>query len=353
MDNLHKQLTELFNTSEQRNYYGLENLPNPFDSLDYNDSKQFIRIFLEYSEKLKDIYNVLDQIEPYRNLHIVTNYFLGILIYENSSRIKTCIDNEVKRLNSLGKNSFDNSFKYFWFLICFYHDVGYYFENNTTSIKSLKTLQRDVNISHKLPGLLGVPKLFRSVKNKYLKYRFQECNRYDHGIVGGMLFYDRLIKIYEYYHDIYGQGQDDFNHNNLHWSASMYKYFQLIASVILVHNIWFLNENVDSPERLNTYRYYKLDQLIISDSSRKITLNRHPLLFLLSLVDSIEPTKRFGINFLKEIRIIFPQKGSIIIAKNCRPDPNVDKWFQDINSIQNWLKIDTNIINNSHIEILY
>ena len=79
--------------------------------------------------------------------------------------------------------------------------------------------------------------------------------------------------------------------------------------------MWFKIENVDSVEEINTYRHYKLDKLIITNSIPKINLNKHPLLFLLSLVDTLEPTKRrsdpndstkrYGVDFLKKIKLIF------------------------------------------------
>lgn len=352
MDNLLNQLQQLFNSSEKWNYYNLSNLPNPFSPPENDNSKLFVKEFLGYSNKTKDIYNVLELIDSYRNLHIVTDYFLGILIYESNSRIRMLIDNQIKRLIPSENISFDNSFKYFWFLICFYHDVGYYYENNKNIIASLVTLENDLKIENKIPKLVGVPKLFHNVKNKYLLYRLEECNRYDHGILGGMLLYDRLIKIYKYSQNNYGNGQNSFIHNELFWSDSMFKYFQLIASVVMSHNIWFKVENVDSVADINMYRNYKLDKLIISNSTPIISLNRHPLLFLLSLVDSIEPTKRYGINFLKKITMIFPENESSKLVLGHINDDEVNKWLKNIYSLSSWIRIELNVLHNSDLEII-
>lgn len=348
MDNLLKQLQQLFITPEKWNYFGLSNLSNPFDAPENDNSKQFIREFLEYSNKTKDIYDVLELIEPYRNLHVVTDYFLGIFIYENNRKVKMSIDNQIKKSIPSENISFDNSFKYFWFLICFYHDVGYYYENNSNLINSLSTIEKDLGITDSLHKLLGVPKVYHNVKNKYLKYRLVECNVYDHGIIGGMLFYDRLLKIYKYYKKMHGQ--NSFTHNGLFWSDSMIKYFQLIASIVFTHNIWFKNTDTDS--NVNIYSHYGLDKLIISNSSRKVSLERHPLLFLLGLVDSIEPTKRFGINFLNKVRLIFSNKDTLIIAINYDYDNEIDKWFESINTLNSWLKVETNIVKESHLEFV-
>jgi len=351
MVNLLKQLQQLFDSNEKWNYYKLVDLPNPFTSPEFSNSKIFIKEFLDYSNKTKDIYDVLELIEPYRNLHIVTDYFLGILIYENNSRIRTYIDRQIKNFTSTDNNSADDSFKYFWFLICFYHDVGYYFEKNIKSIGSLRTLENDLKIGNKLPKLLGVPKLYNSVHDNYLKYRIEKCKVYDHGIVGGMLIYDRLIKIYNDKKNM--NGQNSFLYKNLIWSESMLNYFQLIASVILTHNIWYKNEKVDTVDEIILYKKYNLDKLIISDSKRIITLKRFPLLFLLSLVDSIEPTKRYGVNFLNKIRFDFSVKNKMVINLNCNNDNEIDNWFNKITSLNSWLSIRTNVIVNSHIEIFF
>lgn len=352
MDNVLKQLQKLYNTPGKWNYYNIPTLENPFERPEFQNSKQFIKEFLAYSDKVKNIYDVLELIEPYRNLHIVTDYFLGILLYENNTRIKIAIDNQIKKIIPPENESLNNSFKYFWFLICFYHDVGYYYENNNDSIISLSTLEEELKIENKIQNLIGVPKLFQHITKKYLLYRFEMFHCYDHGIIGGMLLYDRLIKVYKNYKHSFGNGQNSFMHNNLYWSDSMFKYFQLIASVVLTHNIWFRNESSNSLTEISIYKDYRLDKLIISDATRAISLERHPLLFLLSLVDSIEPTKCFGIHFLKKNRFIFSKNNTIIIAQNICNDDETNKWRNTILSLSSWLKVDTNELTDSYVEII-
>ncbi len=362
MYNLFDQLQKLFNDNRQWNYYHMTNLINPFNSPAYDNSKRFIKEFLEYSNKTKDIYDVLELIEPYRNLHIVTDYFLGIFIYENSYKVKRSIDNQIKKIVSPENISVDNTFKYFWFLICFYHDVGYYYENNSNLISSLANLEIQLRIKHKIPRLLGVPKLYHSVKNNYLLYRYENCNRFDHGIIGGILLYDRLIKIYKYFQNSYYNGQKSFTHNGLYWSDSMFKYFQLIASIILTHNMWFKIENVDSVDDINIYRHYKLDKLVITNSKPKINLNKHPFLFLLSLVDTLEPTKqqsdpndptkRYGVDFLKKIKLILPDHDSKILVRGHINDKQVTDWLNSICSLKDWIRVELNIYHNSDMDII-
>lgn len=350
MDNLLVQLQQLLDAKEKWDYYDLSDFTNPFFSPEIENSNEFVKKYLDYSHKTKDIYSVLESLELNRFLHIVMDYFLGILIYENNQKIKNAIDKQIRKYVPSTNIHCDNSFKYFWFLLCFYHDVGYYYEDNTDSIRSLTTLKKDLKIEYSFPSLIGVPSLFQNVRKKYLQYRFEKCRKYDHGIVGSMLFYDRIIKIYKYYKNKFHSDESSFIHNNLYWSDSMFKYFQLIASVVLAHNIWFKKRGVD-PD-CDIYENYKLDKLIISNSTRKISLNRHPLLYLFCLVDSIEPTKRYGVNFLKKIRLIFPQNSSLIFVQGLKKNTEVIEWMEKIKLLNNWLRIEVNFHHDLDLEII-
>jgi hypothetical protein len=347
MENLFEQLHQLFKNGKEWNYYNLNNLSNPLISPEYDNSKIFIQDFLEYSNKTKDIYDVLESIEPKRNLHIIIDYFLGIYFYESNSLIKELIDNQIDKYTPSEGSSFDNSFSYFWFLICFYHDVGYCYEQNIIRINSLLTLKNELNLNHDLPSLIGVPDIYQNVNDNYLRYRLEISKVYDHGIIGGRLLYDRLIKVYDYYKDTHGSGKDTFLYKKLVWSNQMLEYFQLIASVIIVHNIWFVNKNSSSD--VFVYKKYHLDKLIISDSMREISLEKHPILFLLCLIDSIEPTKQFGINFLKKVKIEFKLNNNIKIKACSMPDNEVDIWFNKIIKLNEWIKLDINSTDRSYI----
>jgi len=59
----------------------------------------------------------------------------------------------------------------------------------------------------------------------------------------------------------------------------------LAGATIAIHNIWFPQKNDEK-----IYRLYKLDNLI---NRTPISLQEAPLLFLLGLVDTIEPVKLF------------------------------------------------------------
>lgn len=353
MNNLLKQLQNLFVENSKWNYYGFHALTNPFVAPEIDNSRKFVELFLEYSNKTDRIIDDLRLSDPTRFLHIVTNYFIGILLYEENEKIRSAIDTQIRKITPSEDVSIDNSFKYFWFLICFYHDVGYCYENNNNdTIKSLKTINSDLRIKSRLKKLLGVPKIFQNIGLKYLTYRLRCFGVFDHGIVGGMLVYDRLIKIFRHYQKTYGNMKKSFDYKNLRWSESMFPYFRLIASVIFTHNIWLKNVNVDPKSEINLYMYYGLDKLVITNSRRTISLYRHPMLFLLGFVDSIEPTKRYGIKFLQKIELKFSKKDTLIITHNCNNDNDVKTWFNHISSLSNWLGIKTAIQDNSHIEII-
>lgn len=354
MNNLLFKLLEIYNNSETWNYYSLENLRNPFKLPIFENSKEFIKEFLDYSGKTKNIYNVLEKIEEERNLHIVTNYFLGILFYENLPKIKKYIDQQIKKYTPPVGAPFNISFKYFWFLTCFYHDVGYYYEKNVKCTVSLDKIKSELNIENNLSKFVGVPRIYQNVYKNYFKYRLEKFNVNDHGIIGGLLFFDKLHKIYKYFQEqnsyITGIVQDTFTYKNLVWSKSMLQYFKLISSVICVHNIWFINKT--NKDYIATYKEYQLDKLILSNYSSIISVNKYPLFNLLCLVDSIEPTKRFGIDFLKKVNIDFFGKNKIIVSSNSPKDSEVINWFYSILQLSDWIKLKIEKINDFEIKII-
>ena len=80
--------------------------------------------------EINDVFSVLSK---ERLQHTVSIFFLGLVFYYESSKIKTEVDNhlEVAR-EKIKSNKFDINlnFIYWWFLICFLHDIGYAYKKN-------------------------------------------------------------------------------------------------------------------------------------------------------------------------------------------------------------------------------
>lgn len=157
--------------------------------------------------------------------------------------------------------------------------------------------------------ICGYPKLIFSNRSKimhpqypsriitrYMNYCINERKRVDHGIVGGLLFYDRMIKNYMMaYISSVNEGRtitnlDDFYYNNRHFFSEQLKIFSYISDCILSHNIF-----KQPAETRNDYEKYLLYELM-EENFKNITYESNPLLYILAISDTIEPIKVYQQN---------------------------------------------------------
>lgn len=147
------------------------------------------------------------------------------------------------------------------------------------------------------------------VIDNYLKYRLLSNGnrpRIDHGVLGGMVFYDRTIKNYLTEYDNEKKHNPNIslveffekgNRGTMRFSLNQLIVFMYVADCIINHNIWKAN-----PNREELYRQYKLDSLI-GDKFKRISFNENPLLFILVMSDTLEPYKNFYSFYHSEGRI--------------------------------------------------
>lgn len=148
-----------------------------------------------------------------------------------------------------------------------------------------------------------LPSISSSKASKYLHYRLCGCLHnqcVDHGIAGGVVFYDLIIK--NYLHEFREKKQCDRNvsieeftirnilDNNLRVGLDQTIMFSYVADCIIKHNIWKADSGTEE-----IYRQYGLDYLI-GDAYEKINFHRNPLLFILCMSDTLEPYKNFHSN---------------------------------------------------------
>ena len=148
-----------------------------------------------------------------------------------------------------------------------------------------------------------IPSISSSKSAKYLHYRLCGCpynQCVDHGIAGGVVFYDLIIK--NYLHEFREKKKRDSNinieeftirnilTNDLRVGLDQTVLFSYIADCIIKHNIW----KADS-ETEEIYRQYDLGYLI-GDAFEKINFHKNPLLFVLCMSDTLEPYKNFHSN---------------------------------------------------------
>lgn len=311
-----KELIECIYQSGKWSYYQRNDLKTKFPEileLFYGyKSIDFIDQYLQAGGKsesltLKKYY--MEILKEDRAKHTLSIFFIGILLYENYKNLKVMIDNHISFIENNSEQC--NPFCYYWFLICFYHDVGYNYEEDNHELlnrtKDSKLKRKKVFRKWSLTFLdelrLEIPKMpvklftedklrtiYEETWKNYFYYRLSK-GKIDHGIFGGLLFYtDRKKKYKELREE---KQQASFSHGGVWWSKKLIDgAHSYVAWVIIAHNIWFLNSDADNYEKTKViYAYFGLDKLINPDV--KISLNNSPFLFLLSIVDTIDPVKYF------------------------------------------------------------
>lgn len=265
------------------NYYkGKEEFTeNPMLSIE--KSKEFIRNFIKLSRKAENELNKQIDKVGMRATHIVSTFFIGHYIYQNNEKIRTLIEEQLENLKQKWKVKSNVNFSFIWFLTCLFHDLGYAIEKyEGIKYDSLEALSRR---TAELMEVEGIPTFYKDIHSHYYDYRIKHQQKNDHGITAAYLLFDSLCKIRTF--------EEDSGQSSLCWEKGLENVYNFCAWNILAHNIWFCNES--DKEKVEIYKYFHLDKLILDDSSEnkyKITLVEYPFFFFLCLVDTIEPYKR-------------------------------------------------------------
>lgn len=323
--------------SEWDYYYDINQyneLQNPFLDDDFSH-KDFIFRYFKRGGKVE----VFDTIDSdflgirYPN-HINSVFFLGLLVYNNTG---------LKEKFRLGNNAPGyQTFPFIWFLISLYHDNAYHIEKDTELIKvnhNLTQLRLNFNIEHYLfeNKLRGISSRMMACCENYFEYRIEEMKVIDHGIFGGLLLYDRLIKI--------RRRKAAVNEDNLFWGEALEDQYKLAASAIATHNIWIPEKN-----QYELYTNYGLNNLM---NFTPFKFNDFNFLYLLGIVDTIDPIKTFIDDDVNE-KYIFEnlkmefKKSSIVfsVVENSKLD--FQKLVKKCNSYVGWLDVKVNF---DHIKL--
>ena len=353
------KFNEIYENKDLWDYYSIS---KKLDISSFDDriknSKGFIYKILKVSgkeESVKFKQKYVDLLSDEKAKHTISIFFLGIYLYNESDILKEYIDKQIKELDKKINDNGESiiiEFKYYWFLICFYHDIGSKYEekychllhNSDSSSISLSCIS---DFSLKIPEFKenAIPTVYNKIWKKYYKYRLDE-GRNDHGIFGGLLFYnDRFLQ----YENLKKEAEKEpFKHDGVWWSKKIVEEVHAyVAWIIIAHNIWYLSEDDDRYEdKKKKYADFGLKDLILKKGKKsKITLQEYPLLFLLCIVDTIDPVKhcKKNNNILAEIYINY-SGGDINIETST--DINIDykdeKYENKIQQLSEWLDIKYN-----------
>lgn len=234
-----------------------------------NNARKLIQSLFKEERKNTKIKNCLNIITEYRAKHTLSAYLLGITIHDQLN-FNT---RDWRRLP--GETSSKGSFQLFWRWICLFHDIGYRYEEDKSFFNEKfepEDLEKHLDITN---SFLAVSENAELIRN-YFRYMRDKWKKFDHGILGAMLLYDALI--------------DLSKTENLYSSIKKYQEFYVkICDAIALHNMWRANQN-----NKDVYEEYNLTALIPSwDDTHKVYYPDNVLLFLLGLVDTLEPFKAF------------------------------------------------------------
>ena len=176
----------------------------------------------------------------------------------------------------------------------------------------------------------------------------------DHGIIGGYLLYDGLMKNYDSkFNETDKKNYNKFYTGDLEWNIEHHELYAIASHAIIEHNIWFARKEDDK----NNYKKYGLDELICDE---QLNIEKSPLLFYLGLLDSIEPLKLIAnkessaSDILRLISIEVKNKHIHIKYDDNLKKGNYidfDKWIENIASTIKWLDVRVETKNKNEILI--
>ncbi len=329
-----------------------------------------------------------NKLDEYRTQHSFSIYLLGIYLMKIIVDNVSLKDKIISQFTSIS-NVNDQRISFYWFLTTLYHDVGYYFENNPKYIDySLNRIRKmnwtglklyqdsyKVDLRTKLLRWNSFSKYInrnfdlkrftlesinkgkviynyetmidndKTLVEKYYNYCKDRFGKINHGITGGEMLFSYLeesfLKAYEkkFVEAIFDAKEipkiEYFTDDNLIWQIELFDVYRLISDVIITHNVWGVPKEEDSMY----YKEYGLTDL--KYFQKKISL-KNPLLFVLCLVDAIDPYKFFSDRIkplsisevFSEIDIII-DKGGFIISGPL----NYIEIIRD-SKLQNWLNVE-------------
>lgn len=390
-----KLRNEMENHREFWNYYGVK-----FEDVfqDESAARDFIYNYFKGGSKLYALDTWANSMNEYiqmRNVHTVNVFFIGAFL-------QRIIDENIAIRSEV---SLDYSFSYIWYLLCLAHDFGYVYEkyskvylempkNRFCSINSYRknnglilcnrkywyqrhgiditylnppfgertrvlnlnsngVARSGYNIVYNNGTIIKKPRYSENIKNKYFYYRLYEMGALDHGIVGADEIFSRLVVNYvkEYRkmaaEDSFRESIYEFyNERGLHFCSEQFKIFSYIADCIASHNMF----KADDEEHIVKYMEYSLNSLL-PDKFEPISYADNPLLFILCVADTIEPSKRFtnyhNEDVLNLISIDYNKNTNLLRVEvdeelyNCEAG---HKYVSDIVGLEEWCDIKISIV---------
>lgn len=225
--------------------------------------------------------------------------------------------------------------------------MGYLYEDNSEKMaQQFPKIKNFIEYRKIKYNFLDVSKDSR-LAEKYYDYIMKTYTQIDHGIVGGLLMYDGLMKYIEKRKELHRQVTLDFG-DCRRFSDTNIECAKIMSESILHHNMWFAD-----PDQHDEYKDAGLEELIPEeDKSNRYSLASNQLYFLLGLLDTIETVKLgfknkppiLANDILKKTDILFNADNkeiTISIAENL----DTSKFFDSVRGLKNWLTVSPEVDN--------
>lgn len=302
------------------------------------DYKEVFNVLFENFHKESIFSNeIFDVKKLSRSEHTYIVFLLGYLVYTKLGDVKN------KYFKNTHYENPEKQFQLIWFLTSIVHDIFFDIERKK-EYEEFKDLNGDLNSVKKefyidnclVSNSQYCDKLdkkfetFLGILGNYYKYRYCHDDRIDHGIVSGLVIFDLLVK-----HRIKKSST-----STSYWKEELDKLYFEAGLSIASHNIW----SSDSKLKDKNYKDYGLGILV--NSSKKsifpIKFSEMPFLFLLGLVDTIEPTKTFRNRSIFEILNsldINITKNYLKLRNSKDSKLNFSELTKKVNGLENWLDV--------------
>lgn len=337
-----KTLYDLFNLELKKEFENENKVPELIDS--------FINAQHKSADKAKELLEKqgytnkkikISEIENYsaeKINHTLFTYYLGLILCKFNN-LKERIEEKYKNYFEEGEDIF---FK-IWTITSLYHDYGYGYLKKLREEKIAIETFDDIEVDNSIFDYYESEEKLRYSKelivnyfNEFARNKKEEDEFLEHGILGGYKLFDELLK---------NEKVDE-----------QIKVFQDACYRIMEHDIWKI---IDSNKE--NYFFKDFNKELINEVYKenfKIISEEEPLLYLLSLCDTIEFVKKIedlnkkdgerGKNittFMKMIKISINKEQICVdtsemknkISKN--NEETFKKWKNGIVGLQDWVNI--------------
>lgn len=316
---------------------------------DNHNSSNFITRYFHYAGNIsclpwQEISNDNIPDLEWRAQHTVSLFIMGIMVVNE-------FEINLQELPKYEDDPYEN-FLYIWSMMCLYHDLGYYYEEQkATLVEKCPTIDDFLCYADIEYNLLNVIE-DGDLASGYYKYRClgdpknDVLPKVDHGISGSVLMYDRLMKkivkdkyIYENA-ELYVVDTRKFKKTNI-------KCVREASNAILRHNMWFAK-----PEDYENYMKFGLQKLIpADDNSHRYSIQNNLLLFLLAVLDTIEPIKLYHFEsplkspyeIIRNMEVQCDNFTSTLTI-SLHNSLNTSKYIEKVEDLKNWLQVSVQII---------